>query len=1049
MTISSKIREILASGSNSAQDSLLAVALFASLQESQTLEKDLSPIAQDLAFLQSIFSDNDLAQLLNSVLKVDAQSASLVPVPNPTSSDRKTSHSVAIHGGVGEFWITDARVLHSAELALAAIVRASEILLSRGEKAVDVAEIAVKLLENCELFNAGKGAIFNENDQHELEACIVDGQTGRTGAVALATTIKNPISAARAVLNTGRHSLIVGPESTELIAKEAGLPLVPNSYFSVEHRRRNHVRGQTVGVVVKDVHGNLAAASSTGGMSGKQSGRVGDVAVVGAGIYCDKDVAIACTGDGDVFLRHSVASKAAQLHTLNDRELPVALSMALESISKDGNAQGGMIAIDKNGNVAFDTNSTLFSVGLASSLPNQSSVSQVIRKATGVLPQLIFAQNENYVAAVSHHPTTPDQVTVEARGELYTNIFGHLKDHYIKFFTFTRDQAAHLKDELQVQRCAMVTDGSNSAQVIPLHGLGETWAPVTHDTPHFHVTYPGYVSSHNGPKMDASELGRLQDKVKAVSGLQEPYNYTFDGPATDENLFAKIVRGELDQWRVWESETHVAFLTPFGNTPGFTVVVPRKHLGSDIFALSEKEYVGMVDAAFDVAQCLKAAFDVEQVGMIFEGYEIDYAHVKLIPCHKPVVSQSEVAEFHQTYPGFVTSQLGARVFGDNLDALSSKLNARHKKAITGSVAPTKSWLNPQTHFSQALQKDWYRSIFRIQSTLVEESMRYFMFQLRYKFPLVPVTTDCISSPMGLGSDSLPVEIDLFGDRTYLADSMQFTLEYVLRLERNLPGAFYVAPSFRGEDPDATHLNQFYHVECELLGDIDAAISTAERYIEHLTKAMLKDQSDTILSIAGTLDHVTDLLSLLDKQGGCFKRITVDDAIDLLTANGLQGGKDLPEGVKIHWEFSVDGHPELGRKLTRAGEVWLIQHFGGAVWLTEFDHLSCPFYQAYTDDTKTKAKCADLLLGLGETLGLGERHATRPQVLDALDHHQVSHDSYKWYTDMREVEELTTSGWGMGIERYTCWLLKLADVRDLAIFPRTKGWTIEKPSASTR
>uniref|UniRef100_A0A8C7XJX7 Aminoacyl-transfer RNA synthetases class-II family profile domain-containing protein n=1 Tax=Oryzias sinensis TaxID=183150 RepID=A0A8C7XJX7_9TELE len=255
--------------------------------------------------------------------------------------------------------------------------------------------------------------------------------------------------------------------------------------------------------------------------------------------------------------------------------------------------------------------------------------------------------------------------------------------------------------------------------------------------------------------------------------------------------------------------------------------------------------------------------------------------------------------------------------------------------------------------------------------------------------------------------------------------MQFVLEYFLRFQEDLPGTYYISPSFRGEDPDATHLNQFYHVECELLGNMDDAISVAEGYLAHLTRSMLKKHSDLILSSAGTLTHVTALLSKL-QGNSALPRIPLDQAIPM-----------MPSVDCLEWV--QDGQPEFGRKLTRKGERVLIEKYGGAVWLTEMDHLGVPFYQAYVEGTKRhKAKAADLLLGLGETVGLGERHSTREMVQEALVHHQVPEESYKWYIDMRQVKPLLTSGWGMGTERYLCWLLQHNDVRDLHIIPRLKG-----------
>uniref|UniRef100_A0A7N8Y4J0 Aminoacyl-transfer RNA synthetases class-II family profile domain-containing protein n=1 Tax=Mastacembelus armatus TaxID=205130 RepID=A0A7N8Y4J0_9TELE len=231
--------------------------------------------------------------------------------------------------------------------------------------------------------------------------------------------------------------------------------------------------------------------------------------------------------------------------------------------------------------------------------------------------------------------------------------------------------------------------------------------------------------------------------------------------------------------------------------------------------------------------------------------------------------------------------------------------------------------------------------------------------------------------------------------------------------------------FRGEDPDATHLNQFYHVECELLGDMDNAISIAEGYLAHLTKSMLKKHSDIILKIAGTLSHATAMLNKLDGKTP-LPRIPLDQAIPM-----------MPSADCLEWV--QDGQAQFGQKLTRKGERVLIEKYGGAVWLTEMEHLGVPFYQAYVEGTELrKAKAADLLIGLGETVGLGERHSTPEMVQEALRHHAVPEKSYKWYIDMRQVKPLLTSGWGMGTERYLCWLLQHDDIRDIHIIPRMKG-----------
>lgn len=174
-------------------------------------------------------------------------------------------------------------------------------------------------------------------------------------------------------------------------------------------------------------------------------------------------------------------------------------------------------------------------------------------------------------------------------------------------------------------------------------------------------------------------LEETRSRIPAITGITEPFNNHFDSDSSNGNLFARIIRGELPQWRVWEDKAYVAFLTPFGNTPGFTVVVPRKHLGSDIFGLEDTEYIGIIQAAYKVAQYLKKAFSVKRCGIFFEGYEIDYAHVKLIPVHNRFTSQGKLfnpiaasAPFQKTYDGLLTTQFGPPAFDLDLIADNAK-----------------------------------------------------------------------------------------------------------------------------------------------------------------------------------------------------------------------------------------------------------------------------------------------------------------------------------------------------------------------------------------
>ncbi|KAJ9482700.1 hypothetical protein VN97_g10723 [Penicillium thymicola] len=342
----------------------------------------------------------------------------------------------------------------------------------------------------------------------------------------------------------------------------------------------------------------------------------------------------------------------------------------------------------------------------------------------------------------------------------------------------------------------------------------------------------------------------------------------------------------------------------------------------------------------------------------------------------------------------------------------------------------KLWKDPQTYTVQALHSPWHRTMLRIQSALFHTSIDFFRHKMNYEYLVVPLTTGSISSPMGLGSDSQPVSIQLNNKPTYLADSQQFLLEYALRLQEVPRGVYYAGTSCRGEDHDPTHLNQFCHVECELLGGLEAGMDVANQYIINLTQSLLASHGPEIALYAGTTSHMQHLLKLYSANNNYFPTITLSEVLA------------LPELTNEMWEFVVPGDPAYGRLLTRKGEQMLIAKFGGACWLTEMDHLSVPFYQAYIPGNPTqqvaKAQCADFLLGMGEVLGCGNRHVSVDQAMRGLGEHGVNPEDYKWYLDMRKEKELETTGWGIGTERYLCWVLGHDDVRDVQIFPRLKG-----------
>ncbi|MFI6761066.1 amino acid--tRNA ligase-related protein [Micromonospora sp. NPDC050417] len=326
------------------------------------------------------------------------------------------------------------------------------------------------------------------------------------------------------------------------------------------------------------------------------------------------------------------------------------------------------------------------------------------------------------------------------------------------------------------------------------------------------------------------------------------------------------------------------------------------------------------------------------------------------------------------------------------------------------------WRPSKDRFLEILDNPLYRTIVDLQD-MVTTSTTGFWSRRGVKSLHLPITTGSISSPMGLGSDSLPVEVDLFGERTFLADSMQFMLEYGCRLSPR--GAWYMMPSFRGEDCDESHLNQFFHSEAEIPGGLDDVIAVVDAYVREMTSVVLDQHADAVASLAGTTDHLTQMLKLES-----FPRITFDEAVTLL------GGDPLATRQHGSW-----------RTLTRHGERRLLQEVSPVLWVTHYDHLSVPFYQGYGDAERRTALNGDLLFGLGEIVGCGERHVDGAQTRAALAHHEVSEDSYEWYVRMKQERPMRTSGFGLGIERYLMWVLGQRDIRELQLAPRLNGVTI--------
>ncbi|WP_092414242.1 isoaspartyl peptidase/L-asparaginase family protein [Collimonas sp. OK307] len=300
--------------------------------------------------------------------------------------------TIAIHGGAGTILrsamnTTQEQAYHDA---LNEILSAGQKILADGGSALDAVACAVSMLEDCPLFNAGKGAVYTHAGTHELDAAIMDGATLDAGAIAMVEHVRNPILAARAVMENSEHILLAGAGAEAFVAQH-GVELVEPEYFHTEARHAQWLRARdkegmllldhdatsqaasdetteiapidpddkfgTVGAVAVDMHGNLAAATSTGGITNKRVGRVGDSPLIGAGCYANnRTVAVSATGTGEAFMRTVAAYDISARMEYAGQSLEEAAEQVVMDLLPRYKGRGGLIAVDAQGNVVLPFN---------------------------------------------------------------------------------------------------------------------------------------------------------------------------------------------------------------------------------------------------------------------------------------------------------------------------------------------------------------------------------------------------------------------------------------------------------------------------------------------------------------------------------------------------------------------------------------------------------------------------------------------------------------------------------------------------------------------
>ncbi|HEY5471530.1 MAG TPA: isoaspartyl peptidase/L-asparaginase [Bacteroidales bacterium] len=294
---------------------------------------------------------------------------------SPASLSERQEWAIVIHGGAGvitrEKMTPELDKEYRASLTLA--LNIGRKILIEGGTALEAVEATIRVMEDNPLFNAGKGAVFTHDGKNEMDAAIMDGSNLAAGSIAGVTDIKNPITAARYVMTKSEHVMLTGAGASQF-AKEQGLEIVPPSYFYTD-RRFNELqeilkkeKNGTVGCCALDKNGNLAAGTSTGGMANKKYNRVGDAPIIGAGTYANNNTcAVSATGHGEYFIRWTVAHDISALMEYKGLSLKEASELVVNDKLVKAGGSGGVICVDKAGNISMPFNSEGMFRGFATS----------------------------------------------------------------------------------------------------------------------------------------------------------------------------------------------------------------------------------------------------------------------------------------------------------------------------------------------------------------------------------------------------------------------------------------------------------------------------------------------------------------------------------------------------------------------------------------------------------------------------------------------------------------------------------------------------------
>jgi len=343
--------------------------------------------------------------------------------------------------------------------------------------------------------------------------------------------------------------------------------------------------------------------------------------------------------------------------------------------------------------------------------------------------------------------------------------------------------------------------------------------------------------------------------------------------------------------------------------------------------------------------------------------------------------------------------------------------------------------NPKKHYKDVAQAKYFHALTILRHYIKTTSDYYFGIKQNAKNVDLFMLTSSISSPMGPGSDSEPIRIKFGENDTCLVDSSQFGFEPLII--NGFSKVYCYLPSMRGEDSDKRHLNQFYHCEMEMKGELEGLMTIVEGYVKMLCESVLLMKEIT-RCISNDYNKTKNILEKTIQQKK-FRSITFDQAVELLVKNGM----------KKYVYFT-----DHGRDISSQGEIELMKILKAdmPIWLKYFDRDRVPFYQKPDPKNKNKTLNADLLFPPiikgsfgGEIAGAGQRQDDISEMYESLKRQDnISADVYEWYIDLRRSSSYeATSGFGLGIERFIAWALAQDDIRNVILYPRIKN-TISIP-----